>query len=369
MKKTFLVFALTLFSCLLLTSCESIAEREILNETVIAHEVSVPENNVTIATTPPKTESATLIQIPIEKYEVITEAPVDKDPLSDTTIIIHKFKATTTDVVNFRSTPSTTEANILTTLNPGTEIFITNIESTDGFLSALLPDETSGFISEDFVDIKSNEFFNKETRDSLTLYYNENDELVNEEGFIQVIHENLISKEEFLNYIKDSCEKELVSTFTTYYSMEEIYAGKAFNINLACEEVSVVIPSGSDFNWHTIVGNTNVNEGYALANVYAGGKTVQGYGGGVCQVSTTIYGCVRQMGLTIRERHSHGMPVSYVNWYNDEDASVDDIGGFNFIFTNDKDYDILIDASTSIDETRDIKEQGVLTVNFYKLIY
>ena len=360
MKKKFLTFALVLFSCISLASCESIAERETLNETVIAHEITTSENTPTLTNTTSEVETSTTTHIPIEKDEVVTYEPDDKDPLSETKIIIQRFKATTTDSVNLRATASITENNITTTLNPGTEIFITNIETTDDFFSAILDDETTGFIAKEFVDIKSTEFFNKDSHESLTLYYNENNELVNEEGIVQVIHENLTNKEEFLNNIKDSCKKELVSTFSTYYSMEEIYAGKAFNINLACEEVSVIIPSGSDFNWHTVVGNTNVN---------SSGKTVQGYGGGVCQVSTTIYGCVRDLDLKVVERHPHGMPVSYVNWYNGEDASVDDIGGFNFIFTNNKDYDILIDASTSIDETRDIKEQGVLTVNFYKLIY
>lgn len=151
--------------------------------------------------------------------------------------------------------------------------------------------------------------------------------------------------------------------------MEKELQNRCYNIDLACSEASVIIPKGEDFNWHVIVGNTNKDDGYKLANMYSGGKLVQGYGGGVCQVSTTIYGCVRALNLPTKELHHHGLPVDYVDWDNKEDAAVDDIGGFNFIFTNTTGDDIEIKAYTTEIEENELKERGLLTVEFYKLIY
>ena len=151
--------------------------------------------------------------------------------------------------------------------------------------------------------------------------------------------------------------------------MEKELQNRCYNIDLACSEASVIIPKGEDFNWHVIVGNTNKDDGYKLANMYSGGKLVQGYGGGVCQVSTTIYGCVRALNLPTKELHHHGLPVDYVDWDNKEDAAVDDIGGFNFIFTNTTDYDIEIKAYTTEIEENDINKRGLLTVEFYSIIH
>lgn len=173
---------------------------------------------------------------------------------------------------------------------------------------------------------------------------------------VEVIKENLIPT-----------EKQLIATFSTTFSMEEELLNRVYNLNLACKESSVIIPAGEDFNWHVIVGNTNYADGYKLANMYSGGKLVQGYGGGVCQVSTTIYGCVRELGLPVTELHHHGLPVDYVDWDAKEDAAVDDIGGFNFIFTNNLGYDIEINAYTSEIPENELNERGLLTVEFYRV--
>lgn len=65
-----------------------------------------------------------------------------------------------------------------------------------------------------------------------------------------------------------------------------------------------------------MVGNTGEAEGYKIANTYVGNEVVPGYGGGVCQVSSTLYNCVLNLGLEVIERHAHSMPVYYVDYEN-----------------------------------------------------
>lgn len=166
---------------------------------------------------------------------------------------------------------------------------------------------------------------------------------------------------------KDKPEEiRVLSECKTYFSLAEEYAGKAYNISLACSEIEgVVIYPGAEFNWHVIVGNTNSAEGYVLANTYAGGEVVKNYGGGVCQVSTTIYGNVLDLELEVIERHAHGMPVNYAPA--GRDASVDDIldgAGWNFIWKNTLECPIVIGTEVSA-ELVEGEATGVLTITFY----
>ena len=286
---------------------------------------------------------------------------------------------TLTDVY-IRLSPSK-YGSILKTISKGQKIFIAN-SSINGFTPAI-SDGEYGYIYEGYVSISVFEYI---ATDDTTYSINDTLQTVTKGDSIKVnkdsqgrnIDKNLnvitlsdefLPKRDYLMLMKDSAKKEIVASFSTLYSLSDYYATKAYNINLCCSEVSTVIPKGEDFNWHKIVGNTGYAEGYKQANVFSGGKVVKGYGGGVCQVSTTIYGCVRALNLPVIERHAHGMPVQYVDWYKGEDASVDDIGGFNFIWNNNTGYDILINAYTSTVPENDIDHQGKLTVEFYKLVF
>lgn len=344
------------------------------------------------------TTTSTSAKLPIEE-EIIETFPIEKDvnvneitseeETLETTNIIEEitfedFKyeilgETITDVY-MRLSPSK-DGTIIRTISKGKEIFIAN-SSINGF-TPIIYGSDFGYVWSDYLKFStfeiiakedsfleiSNEKVNVSKGESFKLYKNSQGEYLNDNFKIVTLNSNFVTKSEYLMLFKDSAEKELVASFSTLYSHSEYYATKAYNINLCCEEVSVIIPNGEDFNWHKIVGNTGKAEGYKQANVFSGGQVVKGYGGGVCQVSTTIYGCVRQLNLPVIERHPHGMPVQYVDWYKGEDASVDDIGGFNFIWNNNTGYDILINAYTSTIPDNDIDHQGMLTIEFYKLIY
>lgn len=85
------------------------------------------------------------------------------------------------------------------------------------------------------------------------------------------------------------------------------------NITVGAAHVNgVVLEPGSAVSVSALLGPRDAAHGYALAGVYSGGKTVQGYGGGICQVSSTLYNAVMNAGLTVAQRYSHSMPVSYL---------------------------------------------------------
>ena len=89
--------------------------------------------------------------------------------------------------------------------------------------------------------------------------------------------------------------------------------GRDTNIKLATEAIngSVVSP-GEEFSFNTTVGPTTQKRGYELAMIYVSGKKDEGYGGGVCQVSSTLYNAAANAGMKIVERHDHSLPVLYV---------------------------------------------------------
>lgn len=102
-----------------------------------------------------------------------------------------------------------------------------------------------------------------------------------------------------------------ISSFTTGYSSSG--SSRKQNISVASKRLNgVVLVPGEVLSVDTGIGGRNAKNGYAKAGSYLNGKTVQTYGGGVCQVSTTLYGAVLRAGLVPIERNSHSMAVGYV---------------------------------------------------------
>lgn len=119
-------------------------------------------------------------------------------------------------------------------------------------------------------------------------------------------------------------------------------ANRKYNLAKACNTISgLVLQPGENFNWFKVVGPASGARGYKQASVYKNGKVTKGYGGGVCQVSTTVYQGALKAGLKkgIIERHIHSLPVTYIR--HGDDATVS-YGVQNLIFKNIKDYPIKI---------------------------
>ena len=101
-----------------------------------------------------------------------------------------------------------------------------------------------------------------------------------------------------------------ISSFTTYYTSGN---DRASNIALACASLQEVsIGPGEIFSFNSAVGARTPDRGYRKAPTFVGEETVDDYGGGVCQVSTTVYVALLQAGFGVVERYCHAKPVDYV---------------------------------------------------------
>ena len=99
--------------------------------------------------------------------------------------------------------------------------------------------------------------------------------------------------------------------FTTRYvnSSEE----RKHNIKLAAKSLNnVLIDVGGELSFNRTVGRRTESRGYKTAKIISGGQFVDGVGGGVCQVSTTLYNAAILAGLCVTEYHHHSLPVGYV---------------------------------------------------------
>lgn len=88
---------------------------------------------------------------------------------------------------------------------------------------------------------------------------------------------------------------------------------RSFNVKRGAARLDgVVIKPGETFSFNKTVGSASKKNGYLLAGVYSGDTLDEGYGGGICQVSSTLYNAVIRAGLQLVERHTHGFTVSYL---------------------------------------------------------
>ena len=137
--------------------------------------------------------------------------------------------------------------------------------------------------------------------------------------------------------------KDVLGSFHTDYSSSA--AGRAKNVQNGAAKIngSVVFP-GEQFSVYEAVSPFDAENGYELAGSYENGTTVQTYGGGICQVSTTLYNAVILSELQVDERYNHSMIVTYVK--PSMDAAIAGTSK-DLKFTNDTDAPIYIEGYTS----------------------
>ena len=105
------------------------------------------------------------------------------------------------------------------------------------------------------------------------------------------------------------------------------------NIRLTCEKLNeTIVENESEFSFCNTVGQATSSKGYKKADVIINKRTVQAIGGGMCQVSTTLYNAVLGVqNLEVTERHSHDKPVNYIE--DGKDATIS-YGSLDFKFKN-----------------------------------
>ena len=104
---------------------------------------------------------------------------------------------------------------------------------------------------------------------------------------------------------------EKISSYTTYFNAED--RGRCENIAIAAELISgITVQPYGEFSFNQTVGKRTEEAGFQQAKIIVNGEYVLGTGGGVCQVSTTLYNAALKSGLTVTEFHPHSLQVSYV---------------------------------------------------------
>ena len=104
--------------------------------------------------------------------------------------------------------------------------------------------------------------------------------------------------------------REKLGAYTTYFSEKD--GGRCRNIALAAERIDgVALQPYGELSFNALVGKRTRENGFFEAKIIAGGEFVVGVGGGVCQVSTTLYNAALLSGLAVVEVHPHSLAVGY----------------------------------------------------------
>ena len=105
--------------------------------------------------------------------------------------------------------------------------------------------------------------------------------------------------------------QDTLGSYTTYFDEEQ--TGRTQNIRLAVQWINgVTLQPYGTFSFNQTVGKRTVEAGFKKAKIIEDGRFVLGIGGGVCQVSTTLYNAALKSGLEILEYHPHSLKISYV---------------------------------------------------------
>ena len=137
---------------------------------------------------------------------------------------------------------------------------------------------------------------------------------------------------------------DLLGDFTTSYRTSG--ADRSANVENGAALINgTVLYPGEEFSTYEAVAPFTVDNGYHMAGSYVNGKVVDSLGGGICQVSTTLYNAVLESELEVSERHNHSMIVSYVD--PSADAAIAESSGKDFKFVNNYDYPIYVEAITA----------------------
>ncbi len=154
-----------------------------------------------------------------------------------------------------------------------------------------------------------------------------------------------------------------LSRFTTNYDASN--KNRDNNLKIAAEKLNgTIISPGETFSYNKTIGARTIAAGFKEANAYSGGEVVLDVGGGICQLSSTLYNAVLLTNLKITERHNHSLTTSYVQAGRDATVAW---GSLDFKFENDRNFPIKIEA-TARDGVVNISIYGVKEDNDYTVL-
>ena len=151
-------------------------------------------------------------------------------------------------------------------------------------------------------------------------------------------------------------ESQIATYTTTLYDKEQT---RIENINLAISKLNgVIIENGSEFSFNNTIGPMDESNGFKKATGFdSNGKKIKISGGGICQISSTLYNSALIAGFEVTERHPHSRRVYYVP--KDKDATIF-YGSLDLKFINNSGSKVRIDASAT---------NSTVTINLTKISY
>ena len=134
-----------------------------------------------------------------------------------------------------------------------------------------------------------------------------------------------------------------ISEYSSHYN--NTGDGRVRNMEIAAGIINgTLVMPGEEFSYNALIGDTTPDKGYEKANTYVGNEIVPDYGGGICQVSTTLYRAVMRANIRSTERMNHSLTVSYSE--PGLDATVAN-GVVDYKFVNTYDFPIYIQGYVS----------------------
>lgn len=195
-----------------------------------------------------------------------------------------------------------------------------------------------------FSAFRSDSYFNNNSEESSTYQKVTPNDNTNTES----------SPPENLNIELKTVETEFASYTSKIYDDD---ANRVHNISVACKKLNgYVIKSGKEFSFNNALGPMGKADGYKkYIGFDSNGNKIKVYGGGICQLSSTIYNTALISNFKITERHVHSRRVNYVP--KNKDATIM-YGSLDLKFVNNSGFDIKIKSTTDGNEC---------TVTFYKI--
>ena len=175
------------------------------------------------------------------------------------------------------------------------------------------------------------------------------------ENNINISEEKINEIENEKNKVTTPPKEEQIATYTTtLYDKEKT---RIENINLAISKLNgVIVENGSEFSFNNTIGPMDESNGFKKATGFdSKGRKIKISGGGLCQISSTLYNSALIAGFEITERHPHSRRVYYVP--KDKDATIF-YGSLDLKFINNSGSKVRIDASAT---------ESTVTINLIKI--
>lgn len=137
---------------------------------------------------------------------------------------------------------------------------------------------------------------------------------------------------------------DVIGSFTTSFANSD--SGRSTNVTRGCTLINgTLLYPGDEFSTTQCIAPITTENGYDIGGAYLNGQLVDSVGGGVCQVSTTLYNAVLLAELEVTKRYNHSMTVTYVD--PSADAAIAQSSGKDFCFVNNTDTPIYIEGYIS----------------------